>query len=210
MRLPRGRKSAPKLVRNRAAGLRHLAAVLAEDDVPVGGQRIGDRDADLARHVVVAGAREAQRVIADRTRLIARRNLDGGDRDDAFDHPRHQRRRDAVVAIAPLLGDGYEPRLDELDEMLARGRPRDAGEKSELAAGQRLPAHQGGEDGGARGIPDERRNLDQICGRDHEFDLTARPAPSASNGSSARTEPMARRQPAFHCVDIVRTISNDP
>ena len=85
-------------------------------------------DADLAGQVVVAGAREAQRLVTDGARLIARRHLDGGDRDDAFEHPRHQRRGDAVIAIAPLLGDGDQPRLDQLDQVLAGGRARDAGE----------------------------------------------------------------------------------
>ena len=70
-----------------------------------GDQRVGDRDAEPSSQMVVAGAREAQRLVADRARLVARRHLDGGDRDDAFKHSRHQRRGDAVIAIAPLLGD---------------------------------------------------------------------------------------------------------
>ena len=135
--------------------------------MPVGDERIGDGDADLAGQVIVAGTGEAQRVIPNRTRLIARRHLDRRDGDDAFEHPRDQRRRDAIVAVAPLLGDRDEPRLDELEEVLAGGRTRDAGEISKFAAGQRLTAHQGGQNGRARGIPDERGDLDQICSRDH-------------------------------------------
>src|SRR5262249_8740873 len=96
------------------AGIRHLAAVLGEDDVSIGDERIGDGDADPAGQMIVAGACEAQRVVANRARLIARWHLDRGDGDDAFEHPRDQGRRDAVIAIAPLLGDGDEPRLDEL------------------------------------------------------------------------------------------------
>jgi len=69
--------------------------------------------------------------------------LDRRDGDDAFEHPRDQRRRDAIVAIAPLLGDRDEPGLDELEQVLAGGRTRDAGEISKFAAGQRLTAHQG-------------------------------------------------------------------
>src|SRR5262249_61149344 len=110
-------------------------------------------EAGLAGQMIVAGAREAKRVIANRARLIARRDLDRSDRDDAFEHPRDQRRRDAVIAIATLLGDGDEPRLDELEEVLARGRTRDSGEISEFAASQSLPAREGGQDGRAGGGP---------------------------------------------------------
>ena len=45
------------------AGVRHLAAVLAQDDVAVGDERVRDRDADLAGQMVVTGAREAQRIV---------------------------------------------------------------------------------------------------------------------------------------------------
>src|SRR5262249_46758668 len=149
------------------ARIRHLATVLGEHDVPIGDERIGDGDADLAGQMIVAGAREAQCVVPNRARLIARRHLDRGDGDDAFEHPRDQGRRDAVIAIAPLLGDGDEPRLDELEEVLARSRTRDSGEISKFAAGQSLTTHQGSQNGRARRIPDERGDLDQICGRDH-------------------------------------------
>src|SRR5262249_48103993 len=115
------------------AGIRHLTAVLGEDDVSIGDERIGDGEADLAGEMIVAGAREAKHVVPNRAWLIARRDLDRSDGDDAFEHPRHQRGRDAVIAIATLLGDGDEPRLDELEEMLARGRTRDAGGTSEFA-----------------------------------------------------------------------------
>src|SRR5262245_42548203 len=150
-----------------SAGTRHLAPVFGEDDVSIGDERIGDGDADLAGQMIVAGAREAERVITNRTRLIARRHLDRGDGDDAFEHPRDQGRRNAIVAIATLLGDGKEPRLDELEEVLAGGRTRDSGEISEFAASQSLTTHEGSQDGRARGIPDERGDLDQVCGRDH-------------------------------------------
>src|SRR5262245_15598035 len=113
MRLPRaqGRTAYAQKTRARTG---HLAAAFCEDEVPVGAERIGYGDADLAGQVIVAAAREAERVIPNRARLIARRHLDRRDGNDAFEHPRDQRRRDAIVAIAPLLGDRDEPRLDEL------------------------------------------------------------------------------------------------
>src|SRR5262249_17648819 len=128
------------------ARIRHLAPVLGEDDVSVGDERIGDGDADLAGQVIVAGAREAKLVIPNRTRLIARRHLDRRDGDDAFEHPRDQRRSDAIVAIAPLLGDGDEARLDELEEVLAGGRTRDAGGIGKFASCPRLAAPQRSQD----------------------------------------------------------------
>jgi hypothetical protein len=135
--------------------------------VAIGDERIGDGDTNLPGQMIVAGPREAKRIIPNRARLIARRNLDRSDGNDAFEHPCDQRRRNAIIAIAPLLGDGDEPRLDELEEVLACGRTRDSGEISKFAAGQSLAPHQGSQNGRARGIPDKRRNLDQICGRDH-------------------------------------------
>src|SRR5262249_36132536 len=109
-----------------SARRRQLAAVLAEHDMAAGGERGGYGNGDLAGEMVVAGAREAQRVVADRARLVARRHLEGGDRDDAFDHARDQRRGDAVVAEAPLPGDGDEPRFGELEQVLAGGRAGNA------------------------------------------------------------------------------------
>src|SRR5262249_58407823 len=76
-------------------------------------------------------------------------------------------RRDAIVAVAPLPGAGEEPRLGELEEVLAGGRTRDWGEISEFAASQSLTTHEGSQDGRARGIPDERGDLAQVCGRAH-------------------------------------------
>jgi len=83
--------------------------------------------------------------------------------------------------------DSDETRLGQLEEVLARGRTRDPGEIGKLAAGQGLPTHQGGKDGCARGIADERRNLDQICRRDH-----ARILPL---GPEAKQETRLRRAP---------------
>jgi len=39
--------------------------------------------------------------------------------------------------------------------------------RRQLAGGQRLPAHQRGQHGGARGIADQRRHFDHVCRCDH-------------------------------------------
>jgi hypothetical protein len=128
--------------------------------------------------MIVTAAREAQRVILRRAWLIARRRLQRRHRLDAFEHARHQRRGDAVIAVAPLLCHGNEPRGGELAEMAAGGRPGDTRERGEFAGGERLPAHQRGQHGGARGVADQRRHLDHVCRRDHRS-MLARPGARA-------------------------------
>jgi hypothetical protein len=117
--------------------------------------------------MIVTGTREAQRIVLGRPRLVTGWDLNGSDSLDAFKHPGDQRRRDAVIAIAAFLGDCDESRLNQFGEVLARGRTRNSREKCELAAGQGLPAHQSGQNSGARGIPDERRDLDHIRRGNH-------------------------------------------
>jgi len=67
---------------------------------------------------------------------MARRHLDRGNRLDAFEHPRDQRRGDPIIGEASLAHDGKKPRVDEPRAMLAGGRPRHAGDISELGAGE--------------------------------------------------------------------------
>jgi hypothetical protein len=98
---------------------------------------------------------------------MARRQLDGRHRLDAFEHGGDQRRCDAVIGKPPLARHGDEPCIDELREMLAGGRWRNVRQKRELAAGQRAAAHQRVEHGRARRIAHQRRELDHICCRYH-------------------------------------------
>ena len=88
------------------AGVGDLAAVRRQHDGAVGNERIRESDAELAGQMIVAGAREAQRIILRGARLMARRHLDCSNRLDAFQHAGDQRRGNAVVAIAALFGDG--------------------------------------------------------------------------------------------------------
>ena len=148
-------------------GVRDFAAVLGEHDVASRGERVGDRDADPAGQMIVAGAREAQRIVARGARLMARRHLDRGHRLDAFQHGGDQRRGDAVVVETPLPGDREQARLDQPGEVLARGRARDARQERKLAAGERLAAHERAQHRGARRVAHERRDLDQVCCGDH-------------------------------------------
>ena len=167
--------------------LRHLATVVGEDDVSIGHERVSDGHANLPSQMIVAGAREAKRIVPHRARLVARRDLDRADGDDAFQHARDQRRGDPIVAISPLFDDGDEPRLDELEKVLACGGTRDSGEIGKFGAGQSLTTHEGGQNGCARGIPDERCDLDQICGRDHEGTLP--PSRHSQQATSVRHAP---------------------
>jgi len=148
-------------------GLRDFTAILAENDVSFGHQRVGNRNRDLARQMVIACARKAQRVVARGARLIARRHFDRGDRLDAFEHPRHKRRGDAVIVEAAFPGHRDKARVDQLGKVLARRRPGNMRDIGELAAGQRPAAHQGRKHGGTRRVADERGHLDHIGGSNH-------------------------------------------
>ena len=53
-----------------------LAAIVAQHHRAPGHQRIGDRDAEPAGEMVVAGTRQAQRIVARRARSMAWRRLD--------------------------------------------------------------------------------------------------------------------------------------
>ena len=85
------------------AGARDHAAVLAEDDVLVPGQRIGQRDAEAAGDMIVAGARRAQLIAAVPARPIALRPV-GGDDHDALDHARDLRRAEPEITMPALFG----------------------------------------------------------------------------------------------------------
>src|SRR3954452_10987769 len=75
--------------------------------------------------------------------------------------------------------------------MLACGGSRDSSKESEFAGRQRLPAHQRGEHGCSRGVPDESSDFDHVCSCDHAAAYTAL-RPHSRRGSSAGTEPSMR------------------
>src|ERR1051326_5174249 len=54
----------------RPPGAGHFAAVLIEDDAPLGDEGVGDGDAEPSRKVVVAGARKPQLFLLRRARLM--------------------------------------------------------------------------------------------------------------------------------------------
>src|SRR5205807_5096754 len=116
-------------------GHRQLTAFVTQYDVFLSHQRVGDGYTQPTGEMVITSAGETQRIVLRRTRLIARRRLQRGYGLDAFQHFRHQRRSDPVITVAPLLGDGEQPRLRELAQMLAGGRSRYPRELGQLAAG---------------------------------------------------------------------------
>src|SRR5262249_27411360 len=103
------------------AGMRDFTAVLAEDQVSLGHEHVGDSYPEVARQMVIACARKSQPIVLCRARLIARRDLDGGDGLDAFEHPGNERGCNVIIAIAALSDDRDEPRVGELGEVLACG-----------------------------------------------------------------------------------------
>src|SRR6516164_5971251 len=85
------------------AGARDHAAVLAEHDVPLPSECVGERAAKTAGDMVVAGARGAQLFAAVPAWAITLRRVDG-DHHDAFDHARDLRRAKPKITMAALLG----------------------------------------------------------------------------------------------------------
>jgi hypothetical protein len=66
-----------------------------------------------------------------------------------------------------VFRDGKQPCLRELAQMLTGGRSRDSRKPGQLAAGKRLPAHKCSQHSDARGVADERRDLDHVGGGNH-------------------------------------------
>jgi hypothetical protein len=114
------------------AGARDHAAVLAEHDVLMPGECIGERDAKTAGDMVVAGTRDAQLLAAVPAWTIPLRRVDG-DHHDAFDHARDLRRAEPEITMAALLGHRKQVRLAQHSEMLARRLRRHAGDIGEFA-----------------------------------------------------------------------------
>ena len=142
-------------------------AFVVEHDEFTAHERIRDRHAERAGEMVITGACKSQRLVLCRTRLVARRRLQCRHRLDAFQHFRNQRRSDAVVAVAPLPRDGEQPRPREFAQVAAGGCARHVRQPGELAARECLAAHQGRQHHGARGVADQRCNLDHVGSGNH-------------------------------------------
>ena len=157
----RSSTSTPRSASQRWPRLGESHAAPQRDEVAVH-QRVEDGDAEPAREVVVAGAtaghRLARRDGPQRPRPCARAGLDG----EGLDQLRGGRRRDPQVAVPPLPFLGEQATGDQLVEVLARGRPRDAGGRGELAGRPRGAVEQGqahagpGRVGQQRGQPGDR------------------------------------------------------
>ena len=141
------------------AGAGDHAAVVGEHDVLAPGQRIGQRHAETAGDMVVAGARRAQLIVAVPARPITLRSV-GRDDHDALDHARDLAASRAGSSNAgPCLVSESKVRLPQLGEMLARRLRRHAGDVSKLARRQRASVDQRHQNVGARRIADQRGNF---------------------------------------------------
>jgi hypothetical protein len=143
------------------AGRRHLAGFVAEDDVLVLDQPLGQADAEHAGDVVVTGAGVTQLVVETRFRLEPRRAFER-DVHDAFQHLPDMGTGQAVIAMAALLHRHQKPRRGELAEMAAGGLRRHAGGKGQLGGGQRAAAEQRAQDIGAGRIADQSRDFGHL------------------------------------------------
>ena len=139
--------------------------------MPALGQRFGHRHPEPPREVVVAGARDAQRLVAAPARPIPRRPLCGY-RHDPLQHAADQRRREPKIAVPALLVDGEQTALGQLAEVPACGLRRYPTDIGEFRRGQRAAVEQNGQDIGAGRVADQRGNLgDRWLGSVHAANL---------------------------------------
>ena len=123
-------------------------------------QCVSQRDTKLAGEVVVAGAGLAQgHIAAARRRAALALAPARGDLHDAFQHLRHARCGETVVAVPALLLDGQKASGCHAGQMTARRLRRDSGDLRQLGGGKRAAVHQGLQHSGAGGITRECRDL---------------------------------------------------
>lgn len=108
------------------------------------------RHAQRAGHVVVTGARSAQRVGA-RPESLART---GGQHAQLLERVGNARTFESVVAMLSLRLNAYEILLPQTMEVNARRRGTDVRHDREFGAGARPPVEQAVEHAGARGFSD--------------------------------------------------------
>jgi hypothetical protein len=124
--------------------------------------RVGQRDADDARHVVVARPRGAlgSVAVAGAQRADRRR---GSDRGEALDRLRHVLVGEPAVAVAALALDHHQARARQPGEMRACRRARDARGAREVGRGQRAAAEHGGEHAAAGRMADRGGDARDVC-----------------------------------------------
>ena len=154
----------------------HFAGIVAQVHLGARDQRSGDADAEMPGEVIVTGATQQQRLVARRPRAVARRHLDGGHGHDALEHAGDERRGQPVVAMAALLDDREEPRLQELGEMRARRRRADPGREGQFSGGEGAAVQECVQNIGARRVADQGGDLGHRAGTgDHRSKIGTRP-----------------------------------
>ncbi len=139
-------------------------AIVAQHQVATGHQAVGQRHAEAARQMVVAGARLLEILVDARARAIPGWPLHGGDR-HAFEHLADERRGQTIIAMPALGHEAEKARPGQFRQMPAGGLCRNARPIGKLAGGQGLAAHKGREDVCPRAVAHQRANLgDSIAG----------------------------------------------
>ena len=136
------------------------------------GQRIGDRHADLAGEMVVAGAAEAEIGIAPPggapgggLRTLA------GQRHQRFDGMRHLAGGEPIEAVAALRAGGEQVGLDHAGEMARRGLRGDACRMGEVRRSVGAAVHQQLQHGGPRRVAHQGGDFGQGIDGDHGVNL---------------------------------------
>ena len=120
--------------------------------------------------MVVAGPRLPQRRVARANRkMLARRLQFGRDLHDPLDHVGNARRRQPVIAVPSLLGDGQKAALRHARQMPACSLRRDPGHAREFGRRQGAALHQRVKHRRAAGIARHRGDFGKGCRTGHRL-----------------------------------------
>ncbi len=130
--------------------------------------------AEVAREVVVAHARLAQRRLA-RARAQANGARAVRNAHQVLEELRHVAIGEAEIAMPSLALHHEQLRIRELRQVRARGRLADLRHLRQLRRGERLAAQERGEHLGARRLADQRRDARDVRSVPHSHHLSAEP-----------------------------------
>src|SRR6266550_690753 len=143
---------------------------IRELGIPGRRQCIGQGHAKAPGQMVVAGPRLPQRRVARANRkMLARRLQFGRDLHDPLDHVGNARRRQPVIAVPSLLGDGQKAALRHARQMPACSLRRDPGHAREFGRRQGAALHQRVKHRRAGGIARHRGDFGKGCRTGHRL-----------------------------------------
>jgi hypothetical protein len=136
-----------------------FSAFIIEQHVATLHQRIGDRNAERAREMIVASACALHRRVNPWRNDRGWRRGDRRNSHDPFQHLRDERRGKPVVAMPSLLHGRQQLLAGHLQQVEARSLRCHAGRAGELKRRERPPIHERSQHRGARWIPNQLSDI---------------------------------------------------